>query len=139
MVGMTSEFAIAVHAIVFLNHKKENQSSDQIAENVCTHPVRVRKILAKLHRAGLIETKEGLKGGYQFSLRASRVNLQMVCEALGMEPIEVKWKTGDVDMECEIASGMAGIMDVVYGDMNKACYKALSEISILDIDKKLFT
>ena len=45
---MTSEFAIAVHALVYLNHKGETVSSEALAENICTNPARVRKVMAKL-------------------------------------------------------------------------------------------
>ena len=44
---MTSEFTIAVHALVFLNHKGETLDSETLAENVCTNPVRIRKVMAK--------------------------------------------------------------------------------------------
>ena len=63
---MTSEFAIAVHALVFLEHKGIVISSEELAKNVCTNPARIRKVMAKLKRADLIRTKEGTEGGYLF-------------------------------------------------------------------------
>ena len=60
---MTSEFAIGVHALVYLNHKNETLSSELLAENICTNPARIRKVMAKLKTGGLIVTQEGLKGG----------------------------------------------------------------------------
>ena len=68
---MTSEFAIAVHALVFLEHKGIVISSEELAKNVCTNPARIRKVMAKLKRADLIRTKEGTEGGYLF-FRGSR-------------------------------------------------------------------
>ena len=135
---MTSEFAIAVHALVFLNHKGDSESSEQIAENVCTHPVRVRKVLTKLKKAGLIETKEGNHGGYSFHLNPKKVSLDHICRAVLEKPIDVKMSTGDLDMDCEIASGMAGIMEQVYDEMDLACYHVLAGITIADINDKLF-
>ena len=49
---MNSEFTIAVHALVFLNHKRESVSSDKLAANICTNPARVRKIMGKLRKRG---------------------------------------------------------------------------------------
>lgn len=63
---MTSEFGMAVHALTFLNHKGEIVSSEALAKNICTNPARVRKVMAKLKKAGLVDTKEGLEGGYLF-------------------------------------------------------------------------
>lgn len=138
MLELTSEFAIAVHAIVFLNHRQCSLSSEQIAENVCVHPVRIRKILSRLKKTGLLATKEGLHGGYHFELDPKDVNLSTVCHAVGEAPIEVKVSTGDVDMDCQVASGMAAIMDQVYEEMNGVCYERLAHITIDDIDKIIF-
>ena len=45
---MNSEFCIAVHGLVFLKLKKQCLSSEALAENICTNPARVRKVMAKL-------------------------------------------------------------------------------------------
>ena len=64
---MNSDFIVAVHALVFLNHKQGVVSSEALAENVCTNAARVRKVMAPLKRAGLVETREGNEGGYRFA------------------------------------------------------------------------
>ena len=80
---MNSDFLLAVHGLVYLNHKKEILSSDILAQNICTHPARVRRVMARLKKAGLIETREGrVDGGYFFSLAPSSVNLKMISDAL---------------------------------------------------------
>lgn len=135
---MTSEFAIAVHTLVFLNHKGDCQSSEKIAENVCTNPARIRKILAKLRKAELVRTKEGNGGGYYFQGDAADATLAKICRAVEEIPVSVSKKTGDPDMKCQIASGMAAIMDEIYEGLNQLCVKRLEEISIADIDRKVF-
>jgi DNA-binding IscR family transcriptional regulator len=64
---MTGEFAAAVHALVVLNHKNTTVSSEALSKNVCTHPARLRRVLAKLKKTGLVESREGTEGGYSFS------------------------------------------------------------------------
>ena len=66
---MNSAFCVAVHALVYLNHKARQLTSEELAENICTNPARVRKIMAVLKKAGLVETKEGSVGGYFFGGR----------------------------------------------------------------------
>ena len=56
---MTSELTVAIHAAVYLAHKNAPQSSDELAVNICTHPVRVRKIMAALCRAGIAVSLHG--------------------------------------------------------------------------------
>ena len=79
---MTSEFAIAVHALVYLNHKGETVSSEALAENICTNPARVRKVMAKLKKAGLLETREGNSGGYELHGDAAAIRLSDLAQAL---------------------------------------------------------
>lgn len=135
---MTGEFGIGVHALVFLNHKAVTLSSEALAENICTNPARVRKVMAKLKKAGLVETKEGADGGYLFTLPPEEVSLAQVSAALEVRFVSVSWKSGDTDMECLVASGMGGIMDGIYRDLNQLCQERLRKITIADIDAKIF-
>ena len=48
---MNSEFAICVHALVYLDHKAACLSSEELAENICTNAARIRKVLGKLKKA----------------------------------------------------------------------------------------
>ena len=48
---MTAEFTVAVHALVYLHHRGGWLSSEELAQNVCTNPARIRKIMAKLKKA----------------------------------------------------------------------------------------
>ena len=56
---MNSDFIVAVHALVYLNHKADIVSSEALAKNICTNAARVRKVMAPLKRAGFVTTREG--------------------------------------------------------------------------------
>ena len=47
---MNSDFIVAVHALVYLNHKADIVSSEALAKNICTNAARVRKVMAPLKR-----------------------------------------------------------------------------------------
>lgn len=136
---MTSEFVVAVHALVFLNHKGKSMISEEIAENVCTNPARIRKVMAKLKKAGLIETREGAaKGGYRFVKKSDEVTLLDILDALDERIVSMSWRTGNPDMECLIASGMADVMDSILLRMNTGCQDILKQITVYDIDRQIF-
>lgn len=135
---MTGEFAIAVHALVFLNHKEELISSEVLADNVCTNPARIRKIMSKLKKAGLVTTKEGLEGGYLFQLDASGVTLKQISEAVEADFVSSSWKSGSQEKQCMISSGMAGAMDGIYRDLDELCKNHLQQITVKDIDQIIF-
>ena len=135
---MTGEFTIAVHALVFLDHKKETLSSEELAANICTNPVRVRKVMARLKKHKLLDTKEGLKGGYKIAQPPEKISLKQICDALEMDIVKASWHSGNIDMPCLVASGMAGVMDGIYGDLNKIGKQYLETITIKDIEEQIF-
>lgn len=136
---MTGEFTIAVHALVFLNHKQQMLRSEELAENVCTNPARIRKVMAKLKKAGLVTSREGGGGsGYRFEGDPSAVSLLAVLDALEEKAVCAPWRSGNPDMECLIASGMASVLEDVCGDLNELCRQRLAGITVADLDHKIF-
>lgn len=135
---MSSEFIVAVHGLVFLHHKGETLCSDKLAENICTNPVTVRRVMSTLGKAGIIDTKIGrTDGGYSFN-KAKQVTLGGVADALNVSFVKVGWHSGDPDINCRVASGMAGYMDGLYKELDEVCKKRLSQITIADVEKQLF-
>jgi len=134
---MTGEFAVAVHALVYLHKRAEALDSEALARNVCTNPARVRKVMAKLRQAGLVEARTGAEGGYRFPLDPSRVTLRMISDALEENPLSGCWRSGDPSMDCMVASGMAGAMDKVYEELNRVCLDRLSGIALSDVEAQL--
>lgn len=135
---MNSEFTIAVHALVYLNHRNITISSEALAENVCTNPARIRKVMAKLKKAALVTTKEGTDGGYLFELPAESVTLRQVAEAVETKLISATWRSGSIEMKCLVASGMSDIMDGIYSDLETLCREHLDSITIADIEHEIF-
>ncbi|MGO5052884.1 RrF2 family transcriptional regulator [Lachnospiraceae bacterium LCP25S3_G4] len=135
---MTGEFSIAVHALVYLHHKECTLSSELLAENICTNPARVRKIMSKLKKPGFITTKEGIDGGYSLHHNPETLTLRNVIDALDSKIVSSSWHSGDSDMECLVASGMANIMDELYEDLDNICRERLDHITVADITNKIF-
>lgn len=135
---MTGTFSLAVHALVYLNHKASTLSSEALADNICTNPARVRKVMAQLKRAGLIATKEGAEGGYSFHTDPKSVTLRQIADAVDACFVSASWRPGDMDMECLVASGMADIMDGIYASLDRVCREQLDRTTIFDIDQRIF-
>lgn len=135
---MTGEFGIAIHALVVLNHKRAIVTSEKLAENICTHPARVRSIMAKLRKHGLVETREGVEGGYHFIKNPETVTLKEVGDAVGARFVHASWRSGGADQKCMIASGMAGVMDDIYDELDALCRERLAACTIADIGRRIF-
>ena len=134
---MTGEFAVAVHALVYLDARAEVVDSEALAKNICTNPARVRKVMAKLRQAGLVDARPGADGGYRILRDAGSVTLRQVAEALNERPVVALWRSGDPKMHCMVASGMARAMDGVYETLNETCMESLSHIALSDVEANL--
>ena len=135
---MTAEFSLAVHALVYLLHKECVVSSQELADNICTSPARVRKVMTKLHKAGLVDAFQGKGSGYQSRPGSAELSLDRVLDALDEEPITMNWRSGAIDRECLISSGMGNVMDGLYADMNEACRRRLANMTVGRINQTIF-
>lgn len=112
---MNSEFIIAVHSLVLLAHRPDGMaSSEEIASNVCTNPVRVRKVMSCLRKNGFVDTREGSGGGYRLSREPDAVTLADVYRALAAGSLAPSWCSGDPESECMVGSNMAEVMNSVF-------------------------
>jgi len=112
---MNSEFVIAVHSLVLLAHRPDGMaSSEEIASNVCTNPVRVRKVMSCLRKHGFVETREGSGGGYRLSREPGDVTLADVYRALASGSLAPSWCSGDPQSDCLVGSNMAEVMNAVF-------------------------
>ena len=128
---MTSEFAVAVHAIVYLCCKEAVLSSKALAENICTNPARVRMVMSKLKKSGLVKAREGKSGGgYYVTADASDMTLCQVFRAVGDRVVAGGWRSGDPGTDCLISSGMANILDGIYDELDRTCKEKLDAITI---------
>lgn len=134
---MKSEFIIAVHALVYMAHVKRSTASEELAENICTNPVRVRNVMSKLKKAGIVITREGKNGGYLLARKAEDIPLSSLVEPLDTSFLSTTWRSGSLDLPCMISNGMKQVMDDCFDDMEALCLNYLKSRSIHDIEVKL--
>ena len=135
---MNGLFCVAVHALIYLDKRGCMLSSEELAANICTNPARVRKVMAKLKRAGLVTTRTGTDGGYQLTADPARVTLDMVADALAVRFVEPAWHSGGgVDCGCMVASGMAWVMDGLFDQLDRRCREHLAGVTLADLEGQL--
>ena len=135
---MTSDFVVAVHGLVYLQHKGCIASSEELAKNICTNPARVRKVMAKMKALGIVTTREGHVGGYCPSPKLENTSLAQVAAALEMQFVETNWHSGSHNLNCLVSSGMSAVMEDIYATLNQACAEKLQKITIKKLEGKLF-
>lgn len=134
---MNSEFVIAVHALAYMGHKQDKVSSEELAENICANPAKVRKVMSALKKHDIITTKEGKYGGYILNKETQDIYLDQLLEAITREVISAPWTSGSFDMPCIVASGMKYVMDDMVKEMNAQMHIYLHQKSIQDVIDQL--
>lgn len=135
---MNGLFCVAVHALIYLDKRGCMLSSEELAANICTNPARIRKVMAKLKKAGLVTTRTGTEGGYQITVDPAELTLDVVADALAVRFVEPAWHSGGgVDCGCMVASGMAGVMDHLFDDLHQGCRARLAQVRLIDLERQL--
>lgn len=78
-------FRIAVHVLVWLAQSGGVLSSATIAAQVKTHATFLRRVMAQLTRAGIVEAKEGRVGGYYMTKCPKELTLADIYRSLPEE------------------------------------------------------
>lgn len=131
---------MAVHGMVYLLYTGRTTSSRELAANICTNPARVRKVMAELGRAGLVRAREGRgSSGYSAAPGSGSVTLAQVMDALGGTAVPAAWRTGDLDRNCLISSGVGDLMDGICRDLNALCHARLEQITIGEVSDRIFS
>ena len=134
---MKSDFIVAVHALVYLSHRGCLASSEELAENIFTNPARVRKIMGKLKKMGIITTREGHVGGYCPCEGLEKVTLYDIAQGMGTVFVDTKWRSGNEENNCFISSGMASVFDGLYRELDALCMEHLKKITLGDVTVKI--
>lgn len=112
---MNSEFSIAVHSLVLLAHRTDRMATSEIiAENVRTHPARVRKVLGILRKHGFVTTREGIGGGYMLHCDPETTDLAQVYRAVSSGTLKPGWCSGDPERGCMIGANVQTVMDGLF-------------------------
>ncbi len=77
-------FPVAVQALVVLAETDGPCSSSTMAQDLKAHAVYLRRVLAQLVRANLIQAREGRDGGYRLARSAEYITLAEVYQAVSV-------------------------------------------------------
>ncbi|NOL49343.1 RrF2 family transcriptional regulator [Pelistega europaea] len=129
-----SEFLIAIHALVYLGHCNTALNSEQLAENICVNPVRVRAVMKCFVDSGIVKTKRGHSGGYVLATSLEAISLADVAQTLHYELIHNNWYTGDENACCQISAGIQGYIRGLISIINIDIYNLLKKISLKEVE-----
>ncbi|WP_068502995.1 Rrf2 family transcriptional regulator [Paenibacillus kribbensis] len=133
-----SWFPIAVHALALLSTSEEGYSSAYIAASVNTHSVFLRRVLAKLVKNGLLETKEGGGGGYRLVRPANQLTLAEVYKSLEGNSF-ISLSPAEPNEDCPVGSGIRSAFQEIIDDIDNIVFQRLETISIAEVASRAIT
>ncbi|QQE79241.1 Rrf2 family transcriptional regulator [Alicyclobacillus sp. SO9] len=129
---MHSEFAIAIHSLVFLAHTPNRlRTSDSIANSIVIHPVRVRKVLAQLRKRGYIQSKEGAKGGFYLNKDPKFIHLDELYAIFTEDSVVPKWP--EVNPRCPVGSHIEESMESIFETVEQGVKEHFHQYTIADV------
>src|SRR4051794_17793674 len=107
-------------------------SSDLLAWNVCTNPVRIRKVMNLLKKNGLVEVQKGTGGGYRLNCEPEKVSLGQIYRITSAGSLVSQWRSGDPKMDCMVASQIGDVMSQIYEGAESSFESFLDQFTIQD-------
>ncbi|MGB8603097.1 MAG: Rrf2 family transcriptional regulator [Rhizomicrobium sp.] len=138
---MTSlKFATALHTLLLLAHMKADaplraMASRTLAGSIGANPVVVRRILAQLMAAGLVQTRSGSYGGAWLTRPASQIALSEIYTAVD-EPAGPGTRQ-DCNHKCPVGRAAPKAIAALLGQMQQAAEAVLAEQTLADMLARL--
>ncbi|WP_153127275.1 RrF2 family transcriptional regulator [Peribacillus tepidiphilus] len=129
---MNSDFSIAVHCVAYLaKHQNQRVTSEDIAQSVSVHPVRLRKILSILRKENIIASKEGAKGGFSLNDQPECITLDKIFKITSQETLVPKCP--DSNENCVIGKHLSDILIHIFQNAEEHFLNYLKGVTIQDI------
>ena len=133
-----TRFPVAIHILVFVAMKGSGTTSDAIAESVNTNPVVVRKLNARLKKAGLLNISNGPSGGAELSRSPDHITLLDVFQAARSDEDVLIFDTPQhPNPECPIGGHILEAIDGPFREAQQAMKSVLAQYTIADMIKAI--
>lgn len=129
---MSSELAVGLHIVGFLTARRgEPITSETLAETYGTSPVVIRRVLSKLSKAGLVETRRGVGGGSVLAQDSAACTLRDVYEAVVEDQPLLRRPPRDGS---GVAKVLADYINDLYGEAEEALLSRLGSVTVEEMD-----
>ena len=128
-----TRFSVAMHALALIEHMSEHRlTSEIIANSVGTNPSFVRRVLAMLSHAGLLQSASGLAGP-RLARPAAKISLLDVYRAVDMEDEHRLAVHEEPNPRCIVGRHIQEALDTVIGPAEAAFEAQLKRRSLADV------
>ena len=136
VLDMNSQLPMALHIMGFLaSCGGDALTSEVLAATYGTSPVVLRRVLAKLKRAGLVQTQRGVGGGSVLARDAGSITLREVYEAIADEMKLMPPFSGHC---CgPVAPVLASYVNELFAEAEQALLAKLEAVTVAKMDEEV--
>jgi DNA-binding IscR family transcriptional regulator len=132
-IQMNSRFSLAVHVLCLLaSAPEERLTSEYIAISIGTNAVVIRRLLAKLRRFGLVNSKSAGGGGWMLARPATEITLDLVRRAMA-EGEAAKIHRNSPHPACPVGKEVRRVLIDLYHQADAALDRELAGVSVAGI------
>ena len=129
---MDTKFSVAVHILILISESPSPMNSDQMAGSVGTNASYVRKILALLKKAGIVDGHQGISG-YTLRIAPEQLTLLQVYQAVMEEPkihlLDIHQNPND---RCIVGHHIRPVLSGMFAGVEDAFARSLGEKTLAD-------
>ena len=129
---MDTKFSVAVHVMILISESPTPINSDRMAASVGTNASYIRKILALLKRAGIVDGHRGI-GSYSLTVAPERLTLLQIYRAVMEEPkihlLDIHQNPND---QCVVGRYIGPVLTDMFTDIEQAFARSLADKTLAD-------
>jgi Rrf2 family protein len=131
--AVNTQFSIAVHIMAGLAAGCDREmTSSRLAMSVNTSPSFVRRVVAKLSRANLVETTTGKSGACRLAKNAKDISLLDIYQAVDA-PKAFAIHTYKEQKNCSVSCKIKSVLEHVLAKTQRSLENSLRDISLAEI------
>ena len=132
---MGNDFIVIIHCLTYLSvHHDRRFSSQQLANNACSNPVIVRKVMSLASSKGYVDVVNGVNGGYKIQVDPKEILLGDLFLLVGEDKRLKKQYQSTLNEVCLVANHICGVFSDLQIQNQIDFYQ---KQSILDVVQRL--
>ena len=129
---MDTKFSVAVHVLILISESPNPLNSDQMARSVGTNASYIRKILALLKKAEIVDGHRGISG-YSLTVAPEQLTLlqiyQVVMEESNIHLLDIHQNPSD---QCIVGRHIKPVLNEMFVDMEESFARSLAGKTLAD-------
>ena len=129
---MDTKFSVAIHVLILISESATPVNSDQIAGSVGTNASYIRKILALLKKAKIVDGHRGISG-YSLTIAPEQLTLLQIYQAVTEEPklhlLDIHHNPND---RCIVGRHIKPVLTGIFANIEEGFARLLSRRTLAD-------